>query len=667
MNQHTLDILEYLKIKEMLEAFTVSDLGRDLVRALKPETDISIIRNWLMETGESRALLDKGASVPLSSLDGIGKVLEKLGKVTALLPEDLAIVKNVLVGTGRIMGYMKARTELAPHVASYAASMFPLEDLASEIDRCIRDSRVDDKASPELARIRKRIAVVEERITSKLESILRSPDWQSKLQDAVVSIRGGSYVIPVKREHRRSVDGAVADTSSSGSTVFIEPAAIRSLKNELNLLKLEEEKEVFRILSWLTGLAEGYKREITINVQTMAHYDFLFARAKLANAMKAVCPEINEDRRIEILGGRHPLLGEAAVPLDFRIGEDYEALIITGPNTGGKTVVLKTVGLFCLMAQSGLHVPAAFASLPVFRDVLADIGDGQSITQSLSTFSSHIRNIISIIRCAGPDTLVILDELGTGTDPAEGMGLAVAVLEELKRKGSIILATTHYSEIKAFASMTPGFRNGCMLFDPDSLMPLYRLSIGIPGESNAFLIALRLGMDPEIISRAHEITYKEKKAYQAPPQASGSCGNIGSTAKEAFHTIQAHTGRVEPAAQSHEKSERHREHRKKAEKTPIASSFKVGDCVFVTSMNRTGIVCEPENARGDVGVLIMKKRFVINKKRLRPYIDGKDLYPEDYDLSIVLDSKENRKKRRIMSKRHVEGLTIEVHEGTTRE
>jgi len=350
MNQHTLDILEYQKIKEMLEAFTVSDLGRDLVRALKPETDISIIRNWLMETGESRALLDKGASVPLSSLDGIGKVLEKLGKVTVLLPEDLAIVKNVLVGTGRIMGYMKARTELAPHVASYAASMFPLEDLASEIDRCIRDSRVDDKASPELARIRKRIAVVEERITSKLESILRSPDWQSKLQDAVVSIRGGSYVIPVKREHRRSVDGAVVDTSSSGSTVFIEPAAIRSLKNELNLLKLEEEKEVFRILSWLTGLAEGYKREITINVQTMAHYDFLFARAKLANAMKVVCPEINEDRRIEILGGRHPLLGEAAVPLDFRIGEDYEALIITGPNTGGKTVVLKTVGLFCLMA-----------------------------------------------------------------------------------------------------------------------------------------------------------------------------------------------------------------------------------------------------------------------------------------------------------------------------
>jgi len=452
MNRTTLEVLEYQTIIDMLEEFTVSEMGRDLIRALKPETDAAIIRNWLMETSESRALLDKGASVPLSSLSGIGKVMEKLGKVTALQPEDLTIIRNVLIGAGRIISYMKSRAELAPHVASYASSMFTLEDLAAEIDRCIRDNRVDDRASTELARIRKRIALVEARIASKLESILHSPAWQEKLQDQVVSIRGGSYVIPVKREHRRSVEGTVVDTSSSGSTVFIEPEAIRCLKNELNLLRIEEEKEEFRILSRLTGIAEGYRREIMINVQTMAYYDFLFAKAKLSNAMKAVCPEINEDRRIVIVKGRHPLIGDHAVPLDFRIGEDYQALIITGPNTGGKTVVLKTVGLFCLMAQSGLHVPAdTGTSLPVFRDILADIGDGQSITQSLSTFSSHIRNIISIIRYAGPDTLVIIDELGTGTDPAEGMGLAIAIMEELKLKDSIIIATTHYSEIKEFA------------------------------------------------------------------------------------------------------------------------------------------------------------------------------------------------------------------------
>jgi len=665
MNETTLKLLEYQRIKEMLEELTVSDMGRDLVRALKPDTDPYIIRNWLMETSESRMLLDKGASVPLSSLNGIGKVMEKLGKVTALLPEDLTIIRNVLVGASRMISYMKARFELAPNVASYATSMFTLDDLAEEIDRCIRDSRVDDRASPELARIRKRITIVEERIASKLESILHSPAWQNKLQDQVVSIRDGSYVIPVKREHRRSVEGMVVDISSSGSTVFIEPAAIRSLKNELNLLKLEEEKEVFRLLSWLTGMAEGYRREIMINVQTMAHYDFIFAKAKLSNAMRAVCPEINEDRRILICGGRHPLIGNSAIPLNIDIGEDYQALVITGPNTGGKTVVLKTVGLFCLMAQSGLHVPADSASLPVFRDILADIGDGQSITQSLSTFSSHIRNIISIMQCAGPDTLVLLDELGTGTDPAEGMGIATAVLEELKRKDSIILATTHYGEIKEFARNTPGFKNGCMLFDPNTLMPLYTLSIGIPGESNAFLISLRLGMDPGIISRAHEITYREKKDYQAPAIAPGQDKPGIGPGQDVSSAPLVNTDIIESAERSVEASKRRIESRKKAEKQRIVSGFKIGDCVFVTSMNRTGIVCEPENSRGEVGVMIMKKKFLINRKRLRPYIDGKDLYPEDYDLSIVLDSRDDRKKRKIMGKRHVEGLAIEIRESNS--
>jgi len=667
MNKTTLGILEYHKIIEMLEEFTVSDMGRDLVRSLEPETDVGVIRHRLMETSESRMLLGKGASVPLSSLNGIGTVLEKLGRVTALMPEDLTVLRHVLTGASRIINYMKPRLELAPHVASYASSMYLLDDLASEIDRCITDNRVDDKASPELARIRKRIAVIEDRIADKLNSTLRSPAFQGKLQDQVVSIRDKSYVIPVKREYRRMVEGTVVDTSSSGSTVFIEPAAVRTLKNELNLLKIEEEKEVFRLLSWLTGIAEGYKREIMINVQTMAHYDFLFAKAKLANAMKAACPEINDARHISIRGGRHPLIGGSAVPLDISIGEDYQALIITGPNTGGKTVVLKTVGLFCLMAQSGLHVPADSASLPVFRDVLADIGDAQSITQSLSTFSSHIRNIISIIRCAGHDTLVLLDELGTGTDPAEGMGLAMSVLEELKRKDSIILATTHYGEIKEFARRTPGFRNGCMLFDPDTLMPLFRLSIGIPGESNAFLISLRLGMDLEIISRAHEITYGEKKVFRAPENTPGHPRYSGRRESAASGPALVNPDMIESGEKSIEKAKRRDESRKKAEKQKVVSLFKVGDCVFVTSMNRPGIVCEPENSRGEVGVMIMKKRFLINKKRLRPYIAGKDLYPKDYDMSIVLDSKENRRKRRIMDKMHVDGLAIEIREGPTRE
>ena len=651
MNKATLGLLEYEKVKEMLENLAVSNMGRELARALKPEADIAIVNNRLMETSESRALMDKGASVPLSSLDGIEKVVEKLGKITALQPEDLAVLRNVLVGAGRIKRYMKARIELAPAVASYASSMFELDDLASEIDRCILDNRIDDKATPELARTRKRIAIVEERIASKLESILHSPAYKDMLQDSVVSMRGGSYVIPIKREHKKSIDGSVLDVSASGSTVFIEPSVIRTLKNELNLLKIEEEKEVFKLLSYLTSLADGYGKEIRINIQTMAHYDFLFAKAKLANGMNAACPKINLESRVNIIKGRHPLIGNKAIPLDFHIGKDYEALVITGPNTGGKTVVLKTVGLLCIMAQSGLHVPAAAGTeLPIFRDILADIGDGQSIEQSLSTFSSHIRNIIGIVECAGPDTLVIIDELGTGTDPAEGMGLAIAVMEDLKRKGSIIIATTHYSEIKEFARKTPGFKNGCMLFDTDTLMPLFVLNIGIPGESNAFLISLRLGMNPEIISRAHEVTYGEKRAYKAPTT------NIN--IKE--NTRLVNTEVIDHNEKSMEEIKHRIDARKKIEKLKVDSQFKLGDCVFVTSMNRTGIICEEENPRGEVGVMIMRKRFTINKKRLRPFIDGKDLYPDDYNLAVVLESKENRKSRKIMSKRHVEGLMIET-------
>lgn len=654
MNQTSQDILEYNKIKQMLESFTLSSLGKELVSRLKPETDNLIIDNWLNETSEARRLLDKGSSVPLSSLNGIEKVMERLGKSSALQPDELWTLRGMLTGAARLIRYMHDRIMIAPTVASYASSMFELEDLTGEIERCILDNRVDDKASGELSRLRKRIAIVEDRIESKLNSILHSPAYKDMLQDAVVSIRGGSYVIPIKREHKRSIDGAVLDVSSSGSTVFVEPAAIRALKSELDLLKVEEEKEVFKILSFITGIADGYKKEILINIQTMAQYDFLFAKAKLANSMHAIRPSINLDHRITIREGRHPLIGQQAIPLDFSIGGDYRSLVITGPNTGGKTVVLKTVGLFCLMAQSGLHVPGAEGTeIGIFTDILADIGDGQSIQQSLSTFSSHIRNIVSILDCANPSTLVIMDELGTGTDPAEGMGLAIAVMEKLYAKGCVMICTTHYSEIKEFARITSGFKNGCMLFDTQTLLPLYRLSIGIPGESNAFLISLRLGMDPGIIQRAHNITYKEDKHYERPHGA--------------IEELRPKPLVNEDILRAHEDNKvqilRRLEAKKRVEKQQIDSPYKLGDCVFITSMNRTGIICELENTKGEVGVMVMKKRLTVNKKRIRPFIEGKDLYPEDYDMDIVLENKDYRKSKKIMAKRHVEGLTLEHWKG----
>ena len=395
---------------------------------------------------------------------------------------------------------------------------------------------------------------------------------------------------------------------------------------------------------------------------------------------------MRDDGILHLISARHPLLGSKAVPLDFCLGDGYKALVITGPNTGGKTVVLKTVGLLALMAQSGLHIPALEgSSLCLFTEVLADIGDGQSLEQSLSTFSSHIGTIIGILNRANPGALVLLDELGTGTDPREGMGLAVAIMEALYAKGCLMVCTTHFSEIKAFAEDTPGFKNGSMLFDTLTLKPLYRLSIGMAGESNAFLIALRLGMPPYLLERAHHISYKEKHTYlpllsqekgsavpaDAPEPSEKGTPGINSRDGTSIN-LRAGTNQGEGqlafsrSAMADEESEsrleaakRREDLRKKQENQKRPPSFKVGDCVFLTAMNRTGIVCEAENARGEVGVIVMKKRLTVPVKRLRPFIDGKDLYPDDYDMAIVLDSKDNRKKRKLMGKHHVEGLQIE--------
>ena len=678
MNPHTLEILEYNKVKELLKEQTVSSPGADLCEKLYPEPDIYLVKHRLLETTQAKALLDKGAAVPLSALNGMDRIMEKLGKVPTLQPDELDLLRNMLRASARLKHYMQEREMTAPLVASYALSLSELADLTGEIARCILDGRVDDKASPELSRVRKRMAIVEERIASKLESILRSPAYKGMLQDTLVSMRQGNYVIPVKREHRKSVEGAVMDLSSSGSTVFIEPSAIKALKGDLDVLRLEEQQEVFRILSVLTELAAGYKKEITINFQTLSHYDFLFAKAKLSRTMDGVSPEMRDDGILHLISARHPLLGSKAVPLDFRLGGDYKALVITGPNTGGKTVVLKTVGLLALMAQSGLHIPAVEgSSLCLFTEVLADIGDGQSLEQSLSTFSSHIGTIIGILNRANPGSLVLLDELGTGTDPREGMGLAVAIMEALYAKGCLMVCTTHFSEIKAFAEDTPGFKNGSMLFDTHTLKPLYRLSIGMAGESNAFLIALRLGMPPSLLERAHHISYKEKHTYlpllsqekgsvvpaNAPEPSekdtTGTSLKAGTGQRESQLSFSRSTMGDEDSESRLEAAKRREDLRKKQELQKRPPSFKVGDCVFLSAMNRTGIVCEAENARGEVGVIVMKKRLTVPAKRLRPFIDGKDLYPDDYDMAIVLDSKDNRKKRKLMGKRHVEGLQIE--------
>jgi dsDNA-specific endonuclease/ATPase MutS2 len=672
MNKTAMNILEFPEIVRQLSEHALSESGRARCLAITPETDPDIIALRLRETEEARAVSGKGG-VPLSSLGGMEKVMEKLGKTVNLTPDELSTIRNMNRNVARMMRFMRDRESIAPTISTYAASMDPLEPLSGEIDRCILDNRVDDRASADLARLRKRIAIATDRIRQKLDVLLNAPGTRALLQDSVVGMRGNHYVIPVKREHRQRLDGQVLDVSSSGATVFIEPAAIRTLKNELDLLRLEEEQEVYRVLATLTQQAETHARALRVNLETMAEYDYLFARAKLANGMRAINPALHRKGHSVIVNGRHPLLPGDAVPLNFHIGDGYRALIITGPNTGGKTVVLKTVGLFHLMAQSGLHVPAAEGTtLAVYDDILADIGDGQSITQSLSTFSSHIRNIIAILACAGPRTLAIVDELGTGTDPGEGMGLAVAVMEKLYEKGATLLATTHYSEIKAFASTRPGFKNGCMGFDVETLMPRYTLSIGIPGEQRvSHLAAAGDGSRAGGTRAPHHLSGNQivpgKPAHGVRPHRKCRRG-MGSDPTSGADRLRGQT--PPPRHRSRQRSWRAmrmagnagrpatRPHELAQEKRRMASPYKLGDCVFVTTMNRTGIVCETENPRGEIGVMIMKNRFMIPHQRIRPFLEGKDLYPEDYDLSTVLDSVQTRKARHKMGKRHVAGLQI---------
>lgn len=647
MNENALQTLEYGKIKDQLASYALSKGARKLVEELHPSLNISVIEEWTLETTEARRIIDVNPSIPLSAMEDMDEVLVKLRKGAILNPAELGRIGDLLGSVKRLRKFMNSMESTAPSVSSYAASMYECQDLREEIERCINLEQVSDHASSELGRIRKKMLAVEAKIKQKLNSILSSPSTTVMIQEALISTRNGHYVIPVKKEYKRSFPGTVLDTSSSGATVFMEPSAVNRLQGEFNLLQVEEEKEVFRILTRLSDAAFLLAREISINLETMIHYDFIFARARYSRAIHGIPAKLNKMNITRIVKGVHPLLGSEAVPLDIELGANYRALIITGPNTGGKTVALKTLGLLTLMAQSGLHIPAGEGTdLAVFADIRTDIGDGQSIEQSLSTFSAHVKNIAEIISCSDPHTLVLMDELGAGTDPGEGMGFAIAVLEEVFSRGASIVASTHISEIKEFARKTEGFENASMAFDHRTLQPLYRLIIGQPGESHAFHIALRLGIDRQVVERAHEIAYKEKKDYSQ----SEILSMPSPTSSESEHQALVNQLTGVEARQS----------KKLRQQKTHPASFEVGDRVYISTMKRTGVVCEPVNSRGEVVVMVMKKKFRINHKRLSLHIEAKDLYPENYDLDIILESKENRKKRKLMRKRHIEGNIIET-------
>ncbi|MES1046741.1 endonuclease MutS2 [Heyndrickxia oleronia] len=643
MNSHTFKILEFDHVKELIAQFTMSEAGKDKIVNLAPSTNVKQIRAWLDEVTEAVNILEKSASVPISSLNGMELIISQLDKGLTLKPAHFKELAEFLISCKRLKQYMKDKEFLAPRVTSYVYGIEDLSRLLEEIERCIRNGRVDDYASKELVKIRKQISIQEDRLKDKLNQIIKSSKYKSYLQEFIVSERNGHYVIPIKKEYKGKIKGVVLDTSASGATLYIEPEEAAFHREQISILKANEETEVDRILAALTVLVDEHLHEIRLAMETMVHYDVLFAKAKYSRLIEGRSVEVNETFNISLKGARHPLLEKQAVPLTIELGERYNALIITGPNTGGKTVTIKTVGLLTIMVQSGLHIPVDEGSeISIFKKVLLDIGDGQSIEQNLSTFSSHIKNIIELLKEANEYSLVLLDELGSGTDPGEGMGLATAILKQFHQKGATILATTHYSEIKDFADKTDGFMNGSMEFDIHTLQPTYRLNIGTGGESQAFAIALRLGMHPTIISDAYQITYKEEKVYEM------ECDN--SFEKREMDKQIALNRYIKTNKQ-----------KKPTSNQPVVM-FQQGDNVHILATGEYGIIYKGPDSFGNYLVQVKNEKKTFNYKRLKLYIAANELYPEDYDFNIIFESKENRKKAHLMERKHVDGLTIEVND-----
>ncbi|MGQ9824509.1 MAG: endonuclease MutS2 [Desulfotomaculales bacterium] len=515
MRAETLKRLEYDKILSRLAAFCVSAAGRELALALRPIDDREAIRRAQAETTEGTELL---RLEPLADLGGWPDVRREVARAQqggVLEPGELFAVGQALKACRQYKKFFAERAERYPLMGGIAAGIGSFAALEKEIFAAILPGpEVADHASPALAGIRRRLAALQQEVRDRLDSLVRSPAVQKYLQEPLVTQREGRYVIPVKQEFRAQVPGIVHDQSASGATVFIEPLAVVEVNNEIRRLRAAERQEIERILARLSALVAAAAEEVSVSLERLARLDFILARARYSRELDAREPEFDFRRTFfDLKGARHPLLGGGAVPVDIRIGEDFDTLVITGPNTGGKTVALKTAGLLVLMAQSGLHVPVEEGTrLGFFRRVFADIGDEQSIEQSLSTFSGHMKNIVAILREAGPDSLVLLDELGAGTDPVEGAALAQAILERLQEKGAKTVATTHYSELKNFAHARERVENACVEFDVVTLMPTYRLITGRPGGSRAFAIARRLGVDAALVERARSFMSAEQVA-----------------------------------------------------------------------------------------------------------------------------------------------------------
>lgn len=622
--------IEFDKVKEKWADLAITDCAKEKIWNATWYLSERELRKQLKDTGDARFLLEKLGAPPLQNLSELKEILQSAERGECLTPHQLERVAKVLVAIKRLKDYLMRGKSYENSLAYYEENLNPVSELREEIEDKIRNTAVDDFASKELEQLRNQMVKCDEQMKHKAEQMMRS--HKECMADSYFTHRNGRICLPVKKEYKSKISGSVIDKSATGSTLFIEPSSVAKQYEELQLLKIEEENEVYRILYMLSVQVLAVTDVLCENLAMMEKLDFIFSKGKLSMDMEAIEPTINTGRKIRLVDARHPLMDKAlAVPLQFDIGEKIRGVVITGPNTGGKTVAIKTVMLNCMMAQCGLHVTCRQAEICMNSSYLCDIGDGQNLSENLSTFSAHITSVLEVLQKANEDSFVIMDELGSGTDPTEGMGIAIAILEELKKSGAIFLVTTHYPEVKEYANRTEGIINARMVFDKETLRPTYQMVIGEAGESCAFYIADRLGMPNEMLKVAISAAYGEAAVNAYSFQKSESNIVKRNTAK---------LSKVKPEKKN----------------TELSTKYKIGDSVMVYPEKKIGIVCVPVNEKGVLRVQLPNKKVWINHKRVKLHVAAEELYPEDYDFSIIFESVENRKKRHDMQRKYTDDV-----------
>jgi len=609
--------LDFEVIRQQLMECANSSLGKKKIEKMTPSDRYDVVVQRQRLTTEAKAILAVHGSVPLHGISGIDQDLDRAKKEYILQAKELIAVADFLRGCRSMKKFMIDQNHLAPELSSYSMNLETMKELEDEILDMVEPQGVHPRATKELWRLNRSKELVEKNIKMRLDSFLKRPEMAKLLQERFVSRRNGRFVVPVKAMNKSKFPGTVVDQSATGSTLFMEPTVMGKLTEELYSIERNIDAEVFQILSALTGLVLMEEMAIRQNIEVMTEYDFAFAKAKLSFQMEGRSPKLHQGSRMVIRAGRHPLI-EDPVPLHFELGDKARTLVITGPNTGGKTVVLKTLGLFVLMAQSGLHLPVGQGTeMPIFKEILVDIGDQQDLSQSLSTFSGHMKNLVRIVNRSNPGVLVLLDEIGTGTDPREGAALGMAILEDLYSQGALTVVTTHYGVLKDFGEQMSGFENARMRFNPETLEPLYQLEMGASGESNAFWISKELGLKPKVLERAKELV-------------------------------------VHKGEESQELKIKEVEYKRKKERTAKEKkqypALSQGDLVLCLDNNQKEIVYEEDLSKGTVTVVKDYKERILPRRRVKRLAHAEDLYPEGYDMSQLFVSFAKRKLEKDMSK-----------------